>query len=46
MISLICLKGYKMIDVFYWYLFSYDMINLIIIEIEVNGVFEKWIIGK
>lgn len=35
-----------MIDVFYWYLFSYDMINLIIIEIEVNGVFEKWIIGK
>lgn len=35
-----------MTDALYWYLSSYDMINPIIIEIEVNGAFEKWTIGK
>lgn len=35
-----------MTDALYWYLSSYDMINPIIIEIEVNGAFGKWTIGK
>lgn len=45
-VQLISSKGYKMTDALYWYLSSYDMINPIIIEIEVNGAFEKWTIGK